>query len=138
MVPGFSHLSYPERLKKLDIPTLSYRRVRGDMIQMYKLICKPKTSGYDCSLPSLFEKFPRDMRGNNKKIVYNQDRLDIRKFSFTIRNVELWNSLPQQVIDSNSIIGFENKLDNHWGKQELNFDNYKAKIQINKCKKSST
>ena len=102
---------------------------------MYKLICKPKTGGYDCSLPSFFEKFPRDMRGHNKKIVCNQHRLDIRKFSFTIRNVELWNSLPQQMIDSNSIIGFENKLDNHWGKQELYFDNYKAKFQINKCKK---
>ena len=49
-------------------PPLSYCRVRyGDMIQMYKLICKPKAGAYDCSLPSLVKKFPRDMRGHDKK-----------------------------------------------------------------------
>ena len=106
MVPGLSKLTYPERLKKLDIPTLRYRRIRGDMIQMYKLICKPKVGAYDCSLPSLFEKFPRDLRGHDKKLVYDPHRLDIRKYSFKIRNIELWNSLPQHVIDSESIISF--------------------------------
>ena len=67
MVPGLSNLTHPERLKKLDIPTLRYRRIRSDMIQMYKLICKPKVGAYDCSLPYLFEKFPRDLRGHDKK-----------------------------------------------------------------------
>ena len=28
-------LSYPERLKRLNLPTLAYRRIRGDMIKMY-------------------------------------------------------------------------------------------------------
>ena len=51
MVPGLSHLSYPDRLKKLKLPTLSYRRVRGDMIQTYKLL--DKINGYDQSLPPL-------------------------------------------------------------------------------------
>jgi hypothetical protein len=27
------HLSYSERIRKLGLPTLSYRRVRGDMIE---------------------------------------------------------------------------------------------------------
>jgi ribonuclease P/MRP protein subunit RPP40 len=31
-------LSYPERLKILDIPTLVYRRHQGDMIEVYKII----------------------------------------------------------------------------------------------------
>jgi hypothetical protein len=32
------NLSYPERLKKLGLPTLAYRRIRGDMIEVYKII----------------------------------------------------------------------------------------------------
>ena len=31
-------LSYPERLRYLKLPTLAYRRVRGDMIQVYKIM----------------------------------------------------------------------------------------------------
>jgi len=31
------HLSYVERLKYLSLPTLQYRRSRGDMIMVYKL-----------------------------------------------------------------------------------------------------
>ena len=36
-LPGMKNLTYPERLKKLKLPTLSYRRKRGDMIELYKL-----------------------------------------------------------------------------------------------------
>ena len=31
-------LSYPERLKKLNLLTLAYRRLRGDMTETYKII----------------------------------------------------------------------------------------------------
>lgn len=135
MVPGLSNLSYPERLKKLDIPTLSYRRARGDMIQMFKLLGNPKEGAYDCSLPPLFEKSRRDnSRGHNKKLFPQQHSRDVRTYNFTIRSVEYWNSLPQYVIDSNSIIEFEKNLDNHWGKQELYYDDHKLKINIPKKK----
>ena len=36
MVDGFSNLEYEERLKQLELPTLVYRRARGDMIEVYK------------------------------------------------------------------------------------------------------
>lgn len=34
---GMIDLDYPKQLRFLKIPTLSYRRVRGDMIEMYKI-----------------------------------------------------------------------------------------------------
>ena len=37
-LPGFKELPYPERLQKLKLPTLAYRRIRGDMIEMYKIV----------------------------------------------------------------------------------------------------
>ena len=36
LVDGFSNLDYKERLKRLNLPTLAYRRVRGEMIELYK------------------------------------------------------------------------------------------------------
>ena len=36
LVDGFGKLDYAERLEKLDLPTLVYRRARGDMIEIYK------------------------------------------------------------------------------------------------------
>ena len=38
MIP--EHLSYPERLKKLKLPTMAYRRARGDMIEVFKIVAQ--------------------------------------------------------------------------------------------------
>ena len=38
MLPTLRDLSYPERLEKLKLPNLAYRRLRSDMIEMYKVI----------------------------------------------------------------------------------------------------
>ena len=40
MIPGLKDLSYPEGLRALKLPTLVYRRLRGDMIETYKVIRK--------------------------------------------------------------------------------------------------
>ena len=43
MVGPLKDMEYPDRLKKLKIPTLKYRRLRGDMIETFKII----TGNYD-------------------------------------------------------------------------------------------
>jgi hypothetical protein len=37
-VPTLKNMEYNERLKKLKMPTLKYRRMRGDMIEVFKII----------------------------------------------------------------------------------------------------
>ena len=37
-INGMRDMSYPDRLRKLKLPTVAYRRIRGDMIELYKLI----------------------------------------------------------------------------------------------------
>ena len=37
-VPSLKALSYKERLMKLNLPTLTNRHVRGDMIEVYKIL----------------------------------------------------------------------------------------------------
>ena len=45
LVPGLSTLSYPDRLKNLKLPTLTYCRARGDMIEGSKYLteCNKKS-----------------------------------------------------------------------------------------------
>jgi len=43
ILPKIRHLKYSDRLKKCKLPTLHYRRIRGDMIETYKIL----TGKYD-------------------------------------------------------------------------------------------
>jgi len=38
LVKGLKKFSYEERLRKLRLPTLKYRRIRGDMIEVFKVV----------------------------------------------------------------------------------------------------
>ena len=50
LIPGFKHIEYKERLRKLKLPTLAYHRLRGDMIELYKIL----TEKYDADVSSNF------------------------------------------------------------------------------------
>ena len=38
MIPSLKGLSYEERLRALNLPSLEHRRRRGDMLQVYKIL----------------------------------------------------------------------------------------------------
>ena len=38
LVPSLKDQPYPTRLLLLDLPTLAYRRLRGDLVQVYKTL----------------------------------------------------------------------------------------------------
>jgi len=46
LVMTVKHLSYKERLERLKLPTLKYTRIRGDMIEVYKIL----TNKYDSNV----------------------------------------------------------------------------------------
>ena len=46
MIQGMGNFKYPERLRQLDLPTLAYRRNRGDMI-----VTRDSTPGSRFSTP---------------------------------------------------------------------------------------
>jgi len=113
-------LSYPERLKTLNLPTLKYRRARGDMIETFKILNNIYDPKITTGLLPLTEE--TRTRHNTKKLKKNAHRKDIRKYSFTQRVVNIWNSLPSTVVNATSVQSFENRLDNHWRDQTFKFD----------------
>ena len=130
-LPGMKDLTYPERLRLLKLPTMSYRRVRGDMIEMFKI-----THGiYDrrvCDFINLQADLPTrtSTRGNSYRIQHIRTSSTARKHVFAVRTAPVWNSLPDNVVSAKSTNSFKNKLDKHWEHQDLMYDNYKANIDI--------
>ena len=48
MIPGLAKLAYEDRLRKLDLPTLAFRRIRGDIIEVFKYM--NEIYKVDCSI----------------------------------------------------------------------------------------
>ena len=83
-------LSYSDRLRFLEIPTLKFRRTRGDMIEVFKIL----RGFYDAdTIPILLRNHDLRTRGNDLKLLHSRSRLDVRKYSFSSRIVSLWNML---------------------------------------------
>ena len=75
-------LTYKDRFKMLKLPTLKYRRIRGDMIKVYKIL----TNKYDSRVHFYPEKQKDSItRGHSLKLVNNRYHYDLRKFSFARR-----------------------------------------------------
>jgi hypothetical protein len=119
-------LSYEDRLRRLKLPSLSYRRSRGDMIEVYKIM----SGKYDPEISNIFqhqEQENRNTRGHKYKLFKPRCRLNIRKNSFCIRVVNMWNSLSENVVTANTLLTFERRLDRYWENQDQ-FYNYRAVI----------
>lgn len=122
IIPSLRRLSYAERLRKLSLPTLAYRRLRGDMIELFKMVHGINKTE---ACPKLeFSTFIKT-RGHSYKLFKRPCVSNIRKNFFTYRVVDSWNSLPNEVVTAPSINSFKNRLDRHWSCQDIVF-NYRS------------
>ena len=123
LIPGFKNLSYEERLRKLKLPSLTYRRLRGDLIEMYKII----SGKYDPEVCEGFIDMRQDSntRGNKYKVFKHRPNLNIRKYGFPHRIVDIWNDLPNRVVIAETKIAFKIRLDNFLRSQDMYY-NYRA------------
>ena len=112
MVPGMCNLEYEERLKQLDLYSMSFRRVRGDMIEVYKYVHNLyKTSSASDLLP---RDEPRITRGHEYKLKKQRCVTTLRQNFFSIRIIDSWNALPSSVVTAPNLDTFKNRLDNVW------------------------
>ena len=118
LVSEIRHLSYSERLRSLGIPPLQYRRLRADMIEVFKIF-----NGIDIINKETL--FPAPMsqitRGHPIKIHKKFSRTNIRKYSFSQRVVSAWNALPEDIVTAKTLNILKNKLNNHWKSLNVKF-----------------
>ena len=111
MVIGMKEKTYEERLKYLDLPTLRYRRMRGDMINVFKYLHELYWVDAEKLLP-----LNKDMRtrGHKYKLQSINCNSRARLHFFTQRVVNKWNSLSNQTVTATSVNSFKNRLDKEW------------------------
>jgi len=124
-VKQIRHLSYSERLRKLNLPTLRYRRHRGDMIEVFKILHNIYDKEVTEGILNLSTN--TSTRGHSLKLSTQRSRLELRRNSFAVRVVKPWNSLSEEVVTSTSVRMFEARLDKMWNNQPMKF-NYKEEL----------
>ena len=109
LVPGFQDVDYQERLRKLNLPSLEERRRRGDMIQLFKCV-----TGMDKVDKENFLELDMERRTRGRqelKLRLPVCTTDTKKFSFPVRSLTDWNSLPEDVVRARNIHSFKEKYD---------------------------
>ena len=107
LVTNISELSYEERLRKLGIPTLQYRRLRADMLQVFKIV-----QGVDKIDPGHFFTFATDTRtrGHKYQILKKRSKTSWRLHAFSNRVIDASNELPAYVVEAPNINVFNSRL----------------------------
>ena len=111
MISGFRDLTYEERLRRCNLTTLRTRRERGDLIQVYKILNKLD----DIDESTFFTRAKENKtRGHTFKLVKKFSKTDTRRFSFSNRIVDSWNSLPEMIVSSDTLNTFKNRIDSYF------------------------
>ena len=103
---GLSDLPYLRRLELLSIESLELRRIRADLLFLFKMI----HGLVDIDISQFFAFSVSTTRGHNFKIDVQYCRLNCRKYFFINRTVPIWNSLPSSVVDADSVAIFRKTL----------------------------
>lgn len=125
LIPPLRDLPYSLRLQLLKLPSLEYRRRRGDIIETWKLL----HGKYDQQFPWLVLDTGSALRGHGwklKKVRRNNSR-KMRAFSFRVVND--WNSLPERVVNCENINAFKNALDEHWRNRMYRYTEYGVQVE---------
>ena len=111
MLPGFQQLSYRERLNELGLYSLVRRRLRGVLIEVFKMM-----KGIDrVDVAKLFPLWVGKIRtrGHDLRIKGPKFRGNMRGNFFTQRVVAVWNEFPAEVVEAGSILTIKSKVDRY-------------------------
>jgi hypothetical protein len=117
LVPELKDKPYNERLQTLKLPTLEYRRLRADLILLYKyshnlIKLDTNTQCPQCrySTNMLQPSLSASHRGHNLKYQIHH-HTGVRGRFFTSRTLNTWNKLHTTTVNANTVNTFKSKLD---------------------------
>ena len=115
--------SYEEQLKNAGLTTLRDRRIRGDLIETYKVINGMTNIKKEDWFVFRNEEEMRCTRANSRiaedgeaerkeNVMFMRNvNLEVRKNFFNVRVIKEWNRLPTRVVNSKSVNQFKNEYD---------------------------
>jgi hypothetical protein len=100
--------SYKDRLNKLNLDSLEYRRLQTDLIMVFKII----NSLVDLPVGELFEFYTSPYTTRRHKFCLEQKTLRTEHHTgfFANRIVPVWNKLPKDIFTPNTLSSFSIKL----------------------------
>ena len=103
-------LRYEESLKECGLTTLETRRLRGDQIKVCKVF-----NGYENIYINVFFSLKKDNRTRGQEVTLEKDecRFDIRKYTFSQKKINEWNTLSTHCVTASSVNMFKNKVDTY-------------------------
>ena len=108
---NFFNLEYEDRTSAINLPSLSYRRHRADMLMVYNILHG------NVSLQSeifFHQQLSSIRRGHSLKLFKPHAQRSVRSNFFSIRSINDWNSLPNEVVSTNSVNSFKILFDNYY------------------------
>lgn len=108
ILPNLKTKPYPQ---ELGLPSLLYRTLPFDMIQVYRIL---NNIDY-CNQNQIFIRDTNTRtRGHSQKLYKKYFRLDICRFSFSQRVINQWNSFPENVVAAETLNQFKTRLIKLW------------------------
>ena len=109
-LPGFYNFSYSERLGKLNLQTLEHRRLIADLI-----VCFNTVKGYTVLNCDSFFKLciNSSLRVHHLRFNIPLEKLNVRRFFWSYRVINVWNSLPSSIVSLNTTAQFKKCIIKH-------------------------
>ena len=105
IVPSLHFLPYPERLTRLNLFSLKYRRLRGCLIYSHKFFLNQTHSTYFTLSHNT------QLRGHSLKLFFRRSISRQRRNFFASIVIPVWNKLPEKVVTAPSTESFKKQLD---------------------------
>ena len=111
MIPEIRNHSYQQRLKDLKLIRLVQRRLRGQLIEVFKYLNRFN----NVSPIGLFDyDFNDRTRNNGKKLIVKPFNTSVAQHFPPVNITTTWNAQPYDVVNSRTVNTFKNHLDTHW------------------------
>ena len=119
-IPGMEGLSYQERLERTGLYSLECRRLRGDLIETFKILKElENVKEKDFFTRTIDTPHHPPTRGGPLKLFKKRCQSEIRNKFFSHRSVNPWNSLPEEIKSTNTVDSFKASLDRYWKRNKF-------------------